>query len=114
VCYKSAVVPTLPAREERSLAHTLRQLARKIDAFQERLGQGVSWIMLAMVLVVFFDVVLRYAFSKSTVWLQELEWHLFGVVYDRTGLRPQATTAFQEAQLLLDGGRSAEPAATPR
>jgi TRAP-type mannitol/chloroaromatic compound transport system permease small subunit len=34
-----------------------------------------------MVLVVFFDVVMRYAFSKSTVWLQELEWHLFGVVY---------------------------------
>jgi TRAP-type mannitol/chloroaromatic compound transport system permease small subunit len=37
--------------------------------------------MLFMVLVVFFDVVMRYAFSTSTVWLQELEWHLFGVVY---------------------------------
>jgi TRAP-type mannitol/chloroaromatic compound transport system permease small subunit len=63
------------------LALALRQLACRIDAAQDRLGRGVSWIMLLMVLVVFFDVVLRYAFSKSAVWLQELEWHLFGVVY---------------------------------
>ena len=63
------------------MALALRQLARRIDAAQDRLGRGVSWIMLLMVLVVFFDVVLRYAFSKSAVWLQELEWHLFGVVY---------------------------------
>lgn len=52
-----------------------------IDAFQERLGRGVSWIMLFMVVVVFFDVIMRYAFSKSSVFTQELEWHLFGVVY---------------------------------
>ncbi len=63
------------------VAATLRELARKIDAFQDRLGRAVSWIMLAMVLVVFSDVIMRYAFRTSTVWLQELEWHLFGVVY---------------------------------
>src|SRR6266705_2049770 len=59
----------------------LRQLARRIDRLQERFGQAVSWIMLFMVLVVFTDVLLRYLFRTTTVWLQELEWHLFGVVY---------------------------------
>ena len=59
----------------------LRELARKIDAFQDRFGRGVSWIMLLMVLVVFFDVIMRYALNKSSVFTQELEWHLFGVVY---------------------------------
>jgi TRAP-type mannitol/chloroaromatic compound transport system permease small subunit len=59
----------------------LRQVSRKIDALQERFGRGVSWLMLVMVLVVFTDVVLRYAFATSTVFTQELEWHLFGVVY---------------------------------
>jgi len=59
----------------------LLRLARKIDAFQERFGRGVSWIMLLMVLVVFVDVLMRYAFNKSSVFTQELEWHLFGVVY---------------------------------
>jgi TRAP-type mannitol/chloroaromatic compound transport system permease small subunit len=63
------------------VAAALRRLARAIDTSQDRFGRGVSWIMLAMVLVVFFDVIMRYAFRTSTVWLQELEWHLFGVVY---------------------------------
>ena len=63
------------------MAVALRELARRIDAFQDRFGRGVSWIMLLMVLVVFFDVIMRYAFSKSSVFTQELEWHLFGVVY---------------------------------
>jgi TRAP-type mannitol/chloroaromatic compound transport system permease small subunit len=63
------------------VAQVLRNIARKIDALQDRFGRAVSWIMLFMVLVVFTDVVLRYAFRTSTVWLQELEWHLFGVVY---------------------------------
>ena len=59
----------------------LRQLARRIDAFQERFGQAVSWLMFAMVVVVFGDVVSRYLFNKSSVFTQELEWHLFGLVY---------------------------------
>jgi len=63
------------------VAAALRELARKIDRFQDRFGRGVSWIMLLMVLVVFFDVIMRYAFNKSSVFTQELEWHLFGVVY---------------------------------
>ena len=63
------------------MAFVLRRLARKIDAYQERFGRAISWIMLLMVLVVFFDVIMRYAFRTSTVWLQELEWHLFGIVY---------------------------------
>jgi len=63
------------------VAAALRELARQIDGFQDRFGRGVSWIMLLMVLVVFFDVIMRYAFNKSSVFTQELEWHLFGVVY---------------------------------
>ena len=63
------------------MALALRNIARKIDALDERFGRFVSWIMLVMVLVVFTDVVLRYTFRTSTVWLQELEWHLFGITY---------------------------------
>lgn len=59
----------------------MRGLARRIDAFQERVGRGVSWLMFGMVLVVFTDVIFRYLFSRSWVFVQELEWHLFGIVY---------------------------------
>ena len=59
----------------------MRELARWIDALQERVGRGVSWLMLALVLLVFTDVIFRYLFSRSFVFVQELEWHLFGLVY---------------------------------
>jgi len=59
----------------------LRDLARKIDLFQERFGVGVSWLTLAMVVVVFTDVVCRYLFRTTFVFVQEFEWYLFGTVY---------------------------------
>jgi len=59
----------------------LRELARKIDAFQERFGRAVSWLMFGMVVVVFGDVIFRYLLNRSYVFVQELEWHLFGLVY---------------------------------
>ena len=59
----------------------LRRFARKIDRFQERVGRAMSFVMLAMGLVTFGDVVLRYAFNQSAVGTQELEWPLFAVCY---------------------------------
>jgi TRAP-type mannitol/chloroaromatic compound transport system permease small subunit len=59
----------------------LRGVARRIDAFQERFGRSVSWLMFGMVVVVFGDVIFRYVFRVSFVFVQELEWHLFGLVY---------------------------------
>ena len=59
----------------------LRELARKIDAFQEVVGQGVSWLMFLLVAVVFSDVIFRYLLGVSFVFVQELEWHLFGIIF---------------------------------
>jgi TRAP-type mannitol/chloroaromatic compound transport system permease small subunit len=59
----------------------VRELARRIDALQDRFGRAVSWLMLLMVLVVFGDVILRYALKTTSVFTQELEWYLFGTVY---------------------------------
>jgi len=59
----------------------VRELARRIDTFQEQFGRAVSWLMFGMVVVVFSDVVFRYLFNRSWVFIQELEWHLFGLVY---------------------------------
>lgn len=59
----------------------IRRLARRIDAWQDAFGRALSWLMLAMVLVVFSDVVLRYAFNLTSVFTQELEWYLFAITY---------------------------------
>ena len=81
----------------------MRELARWIDALQERVGRGVSWLMLALVLLVFTDVIFRYLFSRSFVFVQELEWHLFGLVYlltnTTTGERITVKTMLNEPDL---------------
>lgn len=62
----------------------MRNIVRLINAINrlnESIGRGVSWVSLLMVLVVTTDVIMRYAFKKSFVFVQELEWHLFGVLF---------------------------------
>lgn len=59
----------------------LAQCARIIDSFSELTGRAVSWLTLVMVVLVTLDVAMRYLFSMSFVAVQELEWHLFAVIF---------------------------------
>ena len=52
-----------------------------IDGLSDKIGRLVGWLTTLMVLVVFYDTVMRYAFNKGNVALQELEWHLFAIVF---------------------------------
>lgn len=54
---------------------------RYADIFAERTGLVVSWLATLMVAVVFVNVVLRYAFGKGILALQDLSWYLFGFMY---------------------------------
>ncbi len=59
----------------------LERLSRGIDRLNFVVGRAVSWVTLLVVLVVFVDVVMRYAFNTSFVFTQELEWHLFAFIF---------------------------------
>lgn len=59
----------------------LKAISRWIDALNAWVGRGVAWVTLLLVLVVFFNVILRYVFNSSFVFTQELEWHLFAVIF---------------------------------
>jgi TRAP-type mannitol/chloroaromatic compound transport system permease small subunit len=54
---------------------------RFVDALNEKIGVMVSWLTSLMVLVVCYDVFTRYLLKKSSVAVQELEWHLFAVIF---------------------------------
>ena len=41
----------------------------------------VAWLVLTMVLVVCYDVAMRYLFQTGSVALQETEWHLFALLF---------------------------------
>ncbi len=61
--------------------NVLKTFMRWIDGLNEWIGRGVAWVTLALVLVIFVDVVMRYLFNTSYVFTQELEWHLFGFIF---------------------------------
>lgn len=69
-----------------------------IDLFSEWCGRSVSWCVLVMVLVIVYDVAMRYFFQIGSVALQELEWHLFAVLF----LLGAAYTLKHEAHVRVD------------
>ena len=58
-----------------------------VERVVDLVGRGAAWLTLAIVVLMATNVLLRYAFSKGSVWAQELEWHLlapavlFGMTY---------------------------------
>jgi TRAP-type mannitol/chloroaromatic compound transport system permease small subunit len=52
------------------------KLADAIDGFIDRVGALVSWLALAVALVMGANVFMRYGLSIGYIWSQELEWHL--------------------------------------
>lgn len=54
-------------------------ISRAIDKTITVLGEASSWLWLVLVLVIIFQVVLRYAFGQGSIVLEELQWHIYGV-----------------------------------
>lgn len=59
----------------------LNRLISRIEAITEWSGRATSWLVLALALLIGFDVTMRYLFQGGSVGLQELEWHLFALIF---------------------------------
>lgn len=59
----------------------LLKLSTKIDRFTERTGQIISWLIILLVILVGYDVFMRYLFQRGSIGIQELEWHLFSIIF---------------------------------
>lgn len=59
----------------------LLSLSKLIDALNEKIGHGVSWALLAAVLICSGNAMVRYAFNiSSNAWL-EIQWYLFSAIF---------------------------------
>lgn len=56
-------------------------LSRLIDALNDRIGQGVSWALLAAVLICAGNASVRYALNMSSNSWLEIQWYLYGAVF---------------------------------
>jgi len=66
-----------------------RSVTSVIDRVVRSAGTVAMWSCLGLVLLTVEQVVARYVFNSSSVGLQELEWHLFGVIFLLSGAYAQ-------------------------
>ena len=61
--------------------NALLYLSKTIDALNERIGNAISWALLAAVLICSGNALVRYLFNASSnAWL-EIQWYLFGAIF---------------------------------
>jgi len=56
-------------------------LSNVLDALLRRLGEGASWLWVAVMLVILVSVISRYVFSEGSVTLEELMWHISSIAW---------------------------------
>jgi TRAP-type mannitol/chloroaromatic compound transport system permease small subunit len=64
-----------------SLLTRLKPWASAIDRFNTGVGHAMAWAVVLMTAIVVYDVSMRFLFQMGSVMLQELEWHLFGMIF---------------------------------
>lgn len=62
-------------------ASALLRLAVVLESINDRLGRGIAWLALAMVLVTFLVVVLRYALDFGSIAMQESVTYMHAVLF---------------------------------
>ncbi|MGB3468198.1 MAG: TRAP transporter small permease subunit [Cyclobacteriaceae bacterium] len=56
-------------------------IADRIDKLNVVIGRLFSWLTTLLMLVICFDVLMRYVFNSSSAALTETEWHLFAALF---------------------------------
>lgn len=59
----------------------IAKIVQLIDGLNNWVGQCASWLSSILVIVVCYDVFTRYFLRKSSIAVQELEWHIFAVLF---------------------------------
>ncbi len=57
------------------------KLERIINKFSDFIGSIAAILLLALLVNVFYDVIMRYLFNDVSIGMQELEWHLYATVF---------------------------------
>src|SRR5574338_263607 len=53
----------------------------RIDRFTDRTGTWIAWLNLPLVLVVSYEVIMRYVFNAPTIWVFDTAYMLYGTIF---------------------------------
>lgn len=59
----------------------MERLSHYINSLNETVGRAAAWLMVPLIFLVSFDVIARKAFSFTRIWIMDLEWHLFALIF---------------------------------
>jgi len=59
----------------------LLKLEKQFDRFSDLMGWIAGLLNLVMLVNVFYDAIARYFFNSGSIAMQEMEWHLFALVF---------------------------------
>jgi len=76
----------------------LLKMEKIFDCFSNFMGWIAGFLNLVMLVNVFYDSIMRYFFNSGSIALQEMEWHLFSVVF----LFGMAYTLKEDAHVRVD------------
>lgn len=57
------------------------KVERAFNRFSDWIGRFSAILLLLLVSNVFYDVVMRYGFNDVSIGMQELEWHLYSMIF---------------------------------
>lgn len=57
------------------------KISHFLSQINEKVGQATSWLTVTLMLLICFNVTMRYLFNNSEAWRTELEWHLFALIF---------------------------------
>lgn len=64
-----------------TLTNLLQKIINYINTISEWTGRLIAWLILVMVLIIVYQASMVALFSTGSVALQELQWHLFALVF---------------------------------
>jgi TRAP-type mannitol/chloroaromatic compound transport system permease small subunit len=59
----------------------MKRITTILDKFTDIIGYIAAIAMILMLFNVAYDVIMRYFFENSSIAMQEMEWHLFSIVF---------------------------------
>ncbi|PHI20989.1 hypothetical protein CEQ90_04695 [Lewinellaceae bacterium SD302] len=54
---------------------------RRIENFVAFIGRSVAWLNVLLILLIIVDVILRAVLDLTAVWVTEVQWHLFSLIF---------------------------------
>jgi len=60
--------------------NVLRYILNRIDFISEWSGKLISWLLVALIFALTYDVMMRYLFTRPTVWSYDISYMLGGTV----------------------------------